>query len=75
MSEDTRNALNALLYHTGSASQSLMMVLSTNRAEVSSASLLQCKLSIWRNGVSINRASLPKGNNPAKAKDSLGFPA
>ncbi|CAN0285935.1 unnamed protein product, partial [Ascophyllum nodosum] len=33
MSEDTRNALNALLYHTGSASQSLMMVLSTNRAE------------------------------------------
>lgn len=34
MSEDTRNALNALLYHTGSASHRLMMVLATNRAEV-----------------------------------------
>lgn len=34
MSEDTRNALNALLYNTGSASRRLMMVLATNRAEV-----------------------------------------
>lgn len=34
MSEDTRNALNALLYNTGSASHRLMMVLATNRAEV-----------------------------------------
>ncbi|CAM9875822.1 unnamed protein product [Scytosiphon promiscuus] len=33
MSEDTRNALNALLYNTGSASRRLMMVLATNRAE------------------------------------------
>lgn len=37
MSEDTRNALNALLYNTGSASHRLMMVLATNRAEVSTA--------------------------------------
>lgn len=35
MSEDTRNALNALLYNTGSASRRLMMVLATNRAELS----------------------------------------
>ncbi|CAB1106340.1 unnamed protein product [Ectocarpus sp. CCAP 1310/34] len=34
MSEGTRNALNALLYNTGSASRRLMMVLATNRAEV-----------------------------------------
>lgn len=34
MSEDTRNALNALLYNTGTASRRLMMVLATNRAEV-----------------------------------------
>ncbi|CAM9405685.1 unnamed protein product [Ectocarpus sp. 6 AP-2014] len=33
MSEGTRNALNALLYNTGSASRRLMMVLATNRAE------------------------------------------
>eukprot|EP00752_Nemacystus_decipiens_P007451 g6660.t1 len=33
MSEDTRNALNALLHNTGSASRRLMMVLATNRAE------------------------------------------
>lgn len=37
MSEDTRNALNALLYNTGSASHRLMMVLATNRAEVRGA--------------------------------------
>lgn len=35
MSEDTRNALNALLYNTGTASHRLMLVLATNRAEVS----------------------------------------
>lgn len=34
MSEDTRNALNALLYNTSSASHKFMMVLATNRAEV-----------------------------------------
>lgn len=39
MSEDTRNALNALLYNTGSASRRLMMVLATNRAEVRCSSL------------------------------------
>ncbi|CAM9889849.1 unnamed protein product, partial [Ectocarpus fasciculatus] len=33
MSEGTRNALNALLYNTGSASRRLMMVLATNRAK------------------------------------------
>ena len=32
-SEDTRNALNALLYQTGTASQTFMLVLATNRAE------------------------------------------
>ncbi|CAM9713523.1 unnamed protein product, partial [Choristocarpus tenellus] len=33
MSEDTRNALNALLFHTGTPSHCFMMVLATNRAE------------------------------------------
>jgi ATPase family associated with various cellular activities (AAA) len=33
LSEDTRNALNALLYQTGTASHSFMLVLATNRAE------------------------------------------
>jgi ATPase family AAA domain-containing protein 3A/B len=33
MSEHMRNALNALLYHTGSPSQSFMLVVATNRPE------------------------------------------
>jgi SpoVK/Ycf46/Vps4 family AAA+-type ATPase len=33
LSEDTRNALNALLYQTGTASHNFMLVLATNRAE------------------------------------------
>eukprot|EP00903_Cladosiphon_okamuranus_P008285 g7974.t1 len=46
MSEDTRNALNALLYNTGSASRRLMMVLATNRAEVRGE---RCPISPRRN--------------------------
>jgi len=33
MSEDQRNALNALLFHTGTQGNNFMMVLATNRAE------------------------------------------
>ena len=33
MSEELRNALNALLYQTGTQSYNFMMVLATNRAE------------------------------------------
>ncbi|CAM9840469.1 unnamed protein product, partial [Chrysoparadoxa australica] len=40
MTEETRNALNALLFHTGTSSKKIMLVLATNRAEDLDSALL-----------------------------------